>query len=261
MSSETFHGPIVALCAPRCRRRSRARRRARLRPSAARAPRAARPRPRVGRRGAGAAGRRARRAGAGDRLRPPRLRRQRRAGALRRHDGRGAGGGRRGAARRRSAPRRRVVVGDGFGALVALDLRAATRGWSRGVVLSDPPLFALVPEATRSSRRSAPRSRRPSASRRVPRPGSRRGSAAAPTPARWTARRRPSRGFFADYAGLASWPRHAAASCARLAVPSRGGHRPGLPPHAPRPPTQLAALLPDARRHDGDLARRARALL
>src|SRR6185295_11601339 len=41
-----------------------------------------------------------------------------------------------------------VVAGDGFGALVALDLVKRHGGLVRAVVLSDPVLFALVPEAT-----------------------------------------------------------------------------------------------------------------
>src|SRR5258706_11218145 len=38
-----------------------------------------------------------------------------------------------------------VVCGEGFGALVALDLMTRHAGLVRGAVLSDPPLLALVP--------------------------------------------------------------------------------------------------------------------
>ena len=41
-----------------------------------------------------------------------------------------------------------VVCGDGFGALVALDLAKRHRPLVRAAVLSDPPLFMFVPEAT-----------------------------------------------------------------------------------------------------------------
>src|SRR5690242_5903550 len=41
-----------------------------------------------------------------------------------------------------------VVAGDGLGALVALDLVKRHRGLVRAAVLSNPVLFALVPEAT-----------------------------------------------------------------------------------------------------------------
>src|SRR5207237_1407573 len=41
-----------------------------------------------------------------------------------------------------------LVVGDGFGALVALDLLKRYPGLVRAAVLSDPPLFAFVPEST-----------------------------------------------------------------------------------------------------------------
>ena len=41
-----------------------------------------------------------------------------------------------------------VVAGDGFGALVALDLAKRHGALVRALVLSNPALFALVPEAT-----------------------------------------------------------------------------------------------------------------
>jgi pimeloyl-ACP methyl ester carboxylesterase len=41
-----------------------------------------------------------------------------------------------------------LVVGDGFGALVALDLAKRHRALVAGAVLSNPPLFMFVPEAT-----------------------------------------------------------------------------------------------------------------
>src|SRR3954471_24288962 len=41
-----------------------------------------------------------------------------------------------------------IVAGDGFGALIALDLVKRHGGLVRAVLLSDPALFALVPAAT-----------------------------------------------------------------------------------------------------------------
>src|SRR3954469_9532275 len=41
-----------------------------------------------------------------------------------------------------------IVAGDGFGALVALDLGKRHGALVRALVLSNPALFALVPEAT-----------------------------------------------------------------------------------------------------------------
>src|SRR3954465_1184846 len=41
-----------------------------------------------------------------------------------------------------------IVAGDGFGALVALDLAKRHGALARAAVLRDPALFALVPEAT-----------------------------------------------------------------------------------------------------------------
>jgi len=42
-----------------------------------------------------------------------------------------------------------LVAGDGFGALIALDLLLRQGDLVRAAVLHDPPLYALVPEATR----------------------------------------------------------------------------------------------------------------
>ena len=42
-----------------------------------------------------------------------------------------------------------IVAGDGFGALIALDLLLRQSDLVRAAVLLDPPLYALVPEATR----------------------------------------------------------------------------------------------------------------
>ena len=72
-----------------------------------------------------------------------------------------------------------VVCGDGFGALIALDLAKRHRPLVRAAVLSDPPLFMFVPEAT--ERLAAQHVELEAAVREAgPRPASRRGSAAGP---------------------------------------------------------------------------------
>ena len=98
-----------------------------------------------------------------------------------------------------------VVCGDGFGALVALDLAKRHRALVRAAVLADPPLFMFVPEATErlaaqhAELEAAVREGGPEAGveawlgGRVDGPALERARAA-------------HRAFFADYAGLASWP-------------------------------------------------------
>lgn len=50
-----------------------------------------------------------------------------------------------------------LLAGEGFGALVALDVLSRHQATARGAVLVDPPLFSFVPEATEelSARRAA----------------------------------------------------------------------------------------------------------
>ena len=153
-----------------------------------------------------------------------------------------------------------LVVGDGFGGLIALDLARRHPRLVRGVVASDPPLFMLVRSATmelseqRAEIEEAVRARGPEAGVEVWLNG--RADEAA------LARARASfRGFFADYAGLASWG-VTRPELRRLAVPAAVVTGPGSPPHVLAAADELAALLPDARRAtDGDVARAAEALL
>jgi len=122
----------------------------------------------------------------------------------------------------------------------------------RGVVLSDPPLFALVPEATEQLARQrqeieeAVREGGPQAGVEAWLGGRVEGDALARARASYL-------GFFADFAGLASWPatRREIRSLAHPAVVLTG---PGSPPHVIAAADRLAELLPNARRvHDGDL--------
>ena len=145
-----------------------------------------------------------------------------------------------------------LLVGDGFGALVALDVVKRHEHLVRGVVLSDPPLFALVPEATEQLARQrqeieeAVREGGPQAGVEAWLGGRVEGDALARARASYL-------GFFADFAGLASWPatRREIRSLAHPAVVLTG---PGSPPHVIAAADRLAELLPNARRvHDGDL--------
>jgi pimeloyl-ACP methyl ester carboxylesterase len=153
-----------------------------------------------------------------------------------------------------------VVAGDGFGALVALDLAKRHRGLVAAVVASNPVLFALVPEATeilsaqRAELEAALRARGPEAGVEAWLGGRVEG----PTLER---ARSAHRAFFADYAGLASWP-VARRELRALAVPAVVLTGPWSPPHVTAAADALHALLPDATRAtDGDLAAAARSLL
>ena len=98
-----------------------------------------------------------------------------------------------------------VVAGVGFGALIALDLAVRHGQLVRAVVAADPPLFAFVPEANEELAEQ----------RRVLQDSMSIGGRDAAVEA-WLAGRADDdalarakashRGFFADYAGLASWP-------------------------------------------------------
>jgi pimeloyl-ACP methyl ester carboxylesterase len=153
-----------------------------------------------------------------------------------------------------------LACGDGFGALVALDLAKRHRPLVRGLALFDPPLFMFVPEATEqlaaqhADLEEAVRERGPEAGvetwlgGRVDREALARARAA-------------HRAFFADYAGLASWPA-GRRELRALDLPAVVLTGPASPPHVVAAADALAGLLPAARRAaDGDLVAAARSLL
>jgi pimeloyl-ACP methyl ester carboxylesterase len=153
-----------------------------------------------------------------------------------------------------------VVCGDGFGALVALDLAKRHRGLVRAAVLCDPPLFMFVPEATErlaaqhAELEAAVREGGPEAGVEAWLGGRIDGHALERA-------RAAHRAFFADYAGLASWPvtRRELRSMDLPAVVLTG---PGSPPHVVAAADALAGLMPSARRaDDGGLVAAARSLL
>jgi len=145
-----------------------------------------------------------------------------------------------------------VVAGDGFGALIALDLMKRHAGHVRAAVLSNPALFAFVPEATemlsaqRAEIEEAVREGGPAAGVEAWLGGRVDGEALARA-------RAAHLGFFADYAGLATWPvsRRELRALAAPAVVLTG---PWSPPHVVAAADALAALLPAATRaDDGDM--------
>jgi pimeloyl-ACP methyl ester carboxylesterase len=153
-----------------------------------------------------------------------------------------------------------VVAGEGFGALVALDLMKRHAALVAGAVLAEPALFALAPEATevlsaqRAEIEEAIRARGPAAG--VAAWLGERASGDA------LARARAAHGaFFADYAGLATWP-VSRRELRALSIPSVVVTRPSSLRHVAAVADALARLLPRASRSvDGDVAGAVRALL
>jgi pimeloyl-ACP methyl ester carboxylesterase len=155
-----------------------------------------------------------------------------------------------------------VVAGDGFGALVALDLLKRHGGLVRAVVLADPALFALVPSATevlslqRKEIEEALRWGGPEAGVEAWL-GARAGS----DPGGLARARAAHAAFYADYAGLATWSA-TRRELRAFAVPAVVLTGPGSAPHVVAAADALAALLPGATRVvDGDLAAAVRALV
>jgi pimeloyl-ACP methyl ester carboxylesterase len=145
-----------------------------------------------------------------------------------------------------------VVCGEDLGALVCLDLLVRLPELVRAAVLVDVPLFAFVPSATealgaeRIALEEAMRSGGPEAAVRGwlgdgvdP---SRRDRAAAHAVA-----------FFADYAGLTSWP-VTRRELRAIAAPVGIVDTPAVRPHVREAGDRLAELVPGARRRaDGDV--------
>jgi pimeloyl-ACP methyl ester carboxylesterase len=153
-----------------------------------------------------------------------------------------------------------LVCGDGLGALIALDLAKRHRALVAGAVLSNPPLFMFVPEATeqlaaqRAELEEAMRAGGPQAAVEAWLGGRVEGDALERAKFAY-------RAFFADYAGLASWPA-SRRELRALDVPAVVLTGPWSPPHIVAAAEALVGLLPDARRAtDGDLVAAARSLL
>ena len=150
-----------------------------------------------------------------------------------------------------------ILVGEGFGALVVLELLVRRPRLAGAAVLADPPLFAFVASAThaladeRSMLEQALRDGGPdeaidawlgagvSAGRRQ--------------------RARASRaGFFADYAGRSSWS-PSRGELKRIAVPVAVVTGPASPAHVVAAAEAVSARLAEGRRStDGDIVAAAR---
>ena len=152
-----------------------------------------------------------------------------------------------------------TVVGDGFGALVALDLLTRHAPLVADAVLIDPPLFAFVPDAAEAL----------AAERAMLEEALREGGPALAVdrwlgpdadPARRDRARAAARAFFADLAGLATWP-VTRATLRAIAVPVVVETTAAAPPHVAAAADALAGLLPHGvRRPDDDLVAAIRAI-
>ena len=155
-----------------------------------------------------------------------------------------------------------VLVGDGFGALVVLELLVRRPGLARAAVLVDPLVHAFVAAATAAL----------AAERVLLEDGLREGGPGAAVQA-WLAAAggavdagRAERaaaaqlGFFADYAGQSSWT-PARRELRAIGVPVAVVTGPGTPAHVVAAADAAAALLADARRaRDGDVVAAVRTL-
>ena len=153
-----------------------------------------------------------------------------------------------------------LLCGDGFGALVALDLAKRYGALVDGLVLSNPPLFMFVPEATEHL--AAQHAELEAAVRQGGPEGGVEAWLGGRLDGEPLARARAAhRAFFADYAGLASWP-ITRRELRALAVPAVVVTGPWSPPHIAAAAEALAGLLPEARRaDDGNLVAAVRSLL
>jgi pimeloyl-ACP methyl ester carboxylesterase len=153
-----------------------------------------------------------------------------------------------------------LLVGDGFGALVVLELLVRRPQLASAAVLVDPPVLAFVPAAMSAL----------AAERSLLEEGLRDGGPSAAIAAwlgdragtdRLVRAQASQQGFFADYAGQASWsPARRELRAIRTPVAIVTG--PGSSEVAVAAADALQALLPDVRRSsDGDAVAAASALL
>ncbi len=153
-----------------------------------------------------------------------------------------------------------LLLGEGFGALVVLELLVRLPGLARAAVLADPPLHAFAPQATmalaveRELLEQALREGGPGAAVRAWL-GERADAARAERAAA------AHLGFFADYAGQSSWS-PSRRELRAVGVPVAVVTGPRTAAHVVAAADAAAGLLPDARRAtDGDVVAAVRALL
>ena len=147
-----------------------------------------------------------------------------------------------------------LLVGEGFGALVVLELLVRRPDLVRGAVLADPPLHAFVPAATAALAEE----------RTLLEEGLREGGRAVAVRA-WLAAAgmaadddrtkravAAAKGFFADYAGQSSWS-PSRGELRAVAVPVAVATGPVTAPHVVAAADAVARLVPGASRaDDGD---------
>ena len=145
-----------------------------------------------------------------------------------------------------------LLVGDGFGALIVLELLVRRPALARAAVLIDPPLHAFVPAATHAL--AAERELLEEALRDGGPPAAVRAWLGSAADAARVARAVEGRlGFFADYAGQSSWS-PSRRELRAIAVPVAIVTRPGTPTHVTAAADAIAELVRDARRlDDGDV--------
>jgi pimeloyl-ACP methyl ester carboxylesterase len=137
-----------------------------------------------------------------------------------------------------------LLVGEGLGALVALELLVRRPELATAAVLVEPPLFAYVPEATEAL----------AAERQALEEALREGGPEAAVGADY-------KGYFADYAGLASWS-PSRSELRSIEVPVAVLTRQDSAPHVVAAADAGAALMPRAQRlDDGDAVNAASSLL
>jgi pimeloyl-ACP methyl ester carboxylesterase len=146
---------------------------------------------------------------------------------------------------------RALICGDGFGALVALDLLKRYPALVGGAVLRDPPLFAFVPAATEALGKQREALGRALAEGGPPAAVDAWLGGRVEGPALERARA-AHRAFFADYAGLATLSL-TRAQLRAIDVPVAVVTGPFSPPTIVAAADSVAQLIPDARRAtDGD---------
>jgi pimeloyl-ACP methyl ester carboxylesterase len=155
-----------------------------------------------------------------------------------------------------------LLVGDGFGALVVLELLVRRPALARAAVLADPPLFAFVPAATpaladeRTLLEQGLRDGGPPAAVRAWLAG----TGIAADDARAARAVAAARGFFADYAGQSSWS-PSRGELRAVGVPLMVVTGPATPPHVVEAAEAVTRLVPGAQRtDDGDVVAAALAL-
>jgi len=155
-----------------------------------------------------------------------------------------------------------LLAGEGFGALVVLELLVRRPELVRAAVLADPPLHAFVPAATAA--RAQERGLLEQGLREGGPPAAVRAwLAAAGVPACDARTERAvaaAQGFFADYAGQSSWS-PSRGELRAIGVPLAVVIGPATAPHVAAAADALARLVPGARRaDDGDVVATALAL-